>query len=164
MITRIKNIFQNTLPSSRVNRFFFVLLVISFFVGFFYNSKNHSDEFYSNLIETNKLIAELKSNKCNDLNDYEFSKKLETSDIEFDIELTKNRPECLNFISALQSSKYHSFPLTEELINEKFDKKFNNFILKNNSIWGLFFFGITLLALLVINLTQRIIRWIMSGI
>jgi len=163
MNTRIKNILQRILPRSRKNRFYFVLVVMSFFIGFFYDSKNNSDIFYSNLIRVDKSIAELRSNNCNNLNNYEFSKKLNVGDIEFDIEVEKSNPNCLNFIETLQRSEFHSFPLTEESINDEFNKKFNNYILKSNSISGLYFLGITLLALLLINLARRIIRWIMNG-
>lgn len=163
MNTCTKHISGKIIPKRKVNRFYLVFLVISFFIGFFYNSNEHSDTFYSNLIRANKIIDEIKSGNCDDLNNYESYEKLKSSGIGFEIELAEKRGSCREFINALSLSEYQSFPLTENLIDEEFDKEFKYYTLKNNANTGVYFFFMALLFLLLVNFIRKIITWIMSG-
>ncbi len=151
------------MPTRKINRLYLVLLITSFVFGFFYNSAEHSDTFYSNLIRSHKIIEELKSGKCDDLNNQEFHKKLESSGLEFHYELTEKRVDCREFINAPSFLQDRSFPLTEILINEEFEKKFKYFTLKKNTITGLYFFAITLFLIIAINFIRKVITWIMNG-
>lgn len=162
MIHNIGKISRNKFTESRLNRFYFVLFISLFFIGFFYDSREHVDTYYSNLIKAKEAVKELNLESCSDLNNNEFLKKIKAGDIEFDINLQSAKPNCLNFVDILLGSEHHP-PLTEELINFEFEKKYSHYILKKNLTSGLYFSGILLIFLSVMGFTKKVIMWIING-
>lgn len=114
-------------------------------------------------MQTEKAINEVKSKKCDEINNHIFANKIRKSDIEFYIKAENEYPDCINLIEFISRKKDSLIPATDNSIKAHFDKDFNYYIVKNNMAGGLIFFSLILFFIFAFKIVAKIIIWVING-
>ncbi len=159
----MKNFIAGISPKTRINRFYFLILILSFIFGFFYSNNSNINIYYGELIQTEKTINEINSKKCDKINNQIFANKIRKSDIELGIKAENENPDCINLIGFISRNKDSLIPVTDNSIKAHFEKYFNYYIIKNNMANGLIIFSLALFSIFAFKVVAKLIRWVING-